>query len=116
MGLTWHPAGLEGVPAPSFLPFLLGCCLSPEAALAMGDGGSLLASPEDARCGERLYPPTPCEGREMCVKRMEFLAGPLLTHSCVILSPAPSCPEAPPCSVNETSMERLSWKAVVCTD
>ena len=82
----------------------------------MGDGGSLLASPEDARCRGRLYPPTPCEGREMCMKRMEFPAQSLLTHSCVLLGPAPSRPEAPPCSVYETSMERLSWKAVVCTD
>ena len=30
------PRGLEGVPAPSFLPFLLDCCLSPEAAPAHG--------------------------------------------------------------------------------
>lgn len=54
----------------------------------MGDGGSLLASPEDARCGEAVSPPTQCEEGDV-LEEAGISAGPLLTHSCMILGPAP---------------------------
>ena len=89
---------LEGVPAPLLSPFSVSCCLSPEAAPCHRRRRLSAECPQRTRgAGGRLRPPTQPEGREMCVKRMEFPAGSLLTRSCLILGLAPSRPEAPPC-------------------